>query len=586
MLALAPKERNERHRLSWLYVKRGDYTQAAPQLELLHVQFPDDVEVTANLAVIYSFSGQHDRALAILTDAVGDKVVPLPIVKTRAQILHSLGRSVEAFDALEAVHNDFWEDPQFLSLYLTIGHAADRESQTHEAFKKLLELREKGVVDEDTIHTASFDEVRELLSRAAKRSETIARFVLEGKFPWLMSAAMKREALYWSWTMRTQSLPWLIEDAVNRASYSIYATNGYRVMNRPNESPILTELRCVAKGEEIVADASALITLHSLGLLEKAAEYFGSVLVPASYLPIIISDMRQLFPHQLSRKKGAEHIKDAVDQKRIRVLGTEAASQGLAVLDENEEENDAGAPLYRLSDLVAALHAKGLVTDIQRERAMAVAHKVSAVGKDVAPLQLGDRIRAGEDTLITLYGIGWLDLVAKHFSVFIRQKDLDEVISRIRVFQMLDTAQAKHKNLWTSIQSNQRFEFVPVTAALAISIDEEPDRDIATAAYLAAKENKLPLLVDDRVCQGLLLNEWKEVPVAAFGTDLLLYDMAKVGIITDDQAADALLQLMNWRYRFILPPPEILKILFDRYRSHPPGAALRQDRCLCSRLYA
>ena len=52
--------------------------------------------------------------------------------------------------------------------------------------------------------------------------------------------------------------------------------------------------------------------------------------------------------------------------------------------------------------------------------------------------------------------------------------------------------------------------------------------------------------------------------------------MAKVGIVTRDEAADALLQLLNWRYRFILVPPDILKLLADRYRSHPPGAALRK----------
>ena len=286
--------------------------------------------------------------------------------------------------------------------------------------------------------------------------------------------------------------------------------------------------------------------------------------------------MRQLFPHQLSQKKAAEHIKDAVDQKLILILDSQAASQRLAALDEYEEKNEAGVPLYRISDLIATLHANGLVTDVQRDRAMTVAHKMSAVGQNVPPLQLGDRLRAGEDTLITLYGIGWLDLVAKHFSLFIHQKDLEEIISRVRAFQALDTAQAKHKNLWASVQSNQRFEFVPVTEALAISVDEESDRNVAMAAYLAAKERKVPLLVDDRVCQGLLLNEWKDLPIAAFGTDLLVYEMARVGTITNDQAADAFLQLMKWRYRFILPPPEILKLLFDRYRSQPPGAALRQ----------
>lgn len=576
LLALAPGETNARQRLSWLYARKADYKRATRHLEILHEQVPDDVEATVNLAVSYSFDGQHERALDVLANAATGKVASLPIVKTRAQILHALGRSSEAFNVLESVRDNFWEDPHFLSIYLTVGHAANKEAQAHEALKKLLELKEKGLINDQLIRQASLDEMREIIVGAAKRKQTVQRFIIEGKFPWLLSAEMQHEALYWSWTLRTRPVSWLVDDAINRASYSIYATNGFRVLSKPNEAGILTEIKCAGKDETIVADASALITLHSLGLLERAAEYFGRVLVPASYLPKVISDMRQLFPHQLSQKTSAELIKASVDRKDITVQSKEAGSQKIPLLDEYQDEEYSGVRLYRLEDLLKTLHTAGLVTDAQLNQGKAVAHRRSTVTEKEAPLALGNEICIAEETLVTLAGIGWLNLVAKYFSVFISQEDLDQVIARIRAFQALDTAQSSHKSLWDSIQSNRRFDFVPVTEVLTISDEEEPDRGIAMAAYLTAKEKKLPLLVDDRVCQALRLNEWKEEPAAAFGTDSLVQEMARVGTLTHDEAADALLQLMAWRYRFILVPPQVLKLLAERYHTHPPGSALRK----------
>lgn len=576
LLALAPREKNARKRLSWLYARKSNYEPAARHLEILHQKVPDDEEVTVNLAIVYSFQGQNERALALLADFAADRIESLAILKTRAQILLAQGRSLEAFSILEAVRNNFWEDPHFLVLYLTLGHAADRDAQAHEALRKLLELKERGVVDANLIRGASLDELREFIAGAAKRNETIKKFIIEGKFPWLLGAEMQHEALYWTWTLRTQAVQWLFDDAINRASYCIYATNGFRVLSNLDEPSILTAIKPALKGNKVVVDASALITLHSLGLIHKVAEHFESLLVPASYLPKVISDTRQLFPHQLSRKRAAERIKAAVDRNEIAVDATQVTNKPSCIIDEYDDDSDAAVLPYRLRDVLELLHAKGLLTDAQCNQAKAVAHKKPTAGQKQPPLQLGDTIRIEETTLDTLAGIGLLDVVTKHFSVHLNKKDLDDILSRIHGFQLLETALSKHKDLWDSIQANKCFNFVPVNEAPVISGDEEQDRGLAIAAYLAAKERNLPLLVDDRVCQALLLNDRKEEPVAAFGTDVLVQEMAKLGTLTTDEAADALIKLMSWRYRFIVVSPEILKLFADRYRSHPPGADLRK----------
>jgi len=428
--------------------------------------------------------------------------------------------------------------------------------------------------------------VRETLVGAAKRNEAIKNFIIAGKFPWLLDTAVHREALYWSWTLRTQSLSWIPDDSVSRASYCIYTTNSFWVLNNPHENAVLTEISCAPKGQTIVADASALITLHSLGLLNKTAEYFNHVLVPACYLPIVISDMRQLFPHQLSRKKSTEIIKTAVDRGTIAVLSNGSRSQRLVRLDEYQDADNLSVPQYRLRDLLNSLYTAGLLTDAQLDQANAVAHRQSLVGEKQGPLKLGDHICIAEATLMTVAGLGWLDLVTNHFVVSIEEGDLDQIVIRRRVFQALDMAQSNHKTLWDTIHSNNQFEFVAANEVLAIRDDDDHDQGIAMAGYFTAKETHLPLLVDDRVCQTLLLNDRRVSNNAAFGTDLLVQDMARVGALTFEEAADALLQLMDWRYRFIVVPPEILKVFADRHRAHPPGSAFfdRNNKVICNKV--
>lgn len=576
LLVLAPSELNARRRLSSLYGRQDDYKRATLHLEILRRQTPEDVDVMVNLAISYWFDGQPDRALAVLDETDISKVERFPIVKTRSQFLHALGRTQDAFRVLDEVRGEYWDDPEFLSSYMTVCHAAAEDLKAHEALTKLIELKNKGLIDDHIIHEASLDDLKEMLIGAKKRSEDVKKFIVEGKFPWLMGAEMDRDAMYWSWSLRTQPLKWLFDDPINRASYSIYSTNGFRVLHSQNDSPTLEAIQCASRGESIVADASALITLHSLGLLGKAADYFGRVLVPASYLPKIIADLRKMFPHQLSQKMAAEQIRASVESKSITVQSMALSGQQIEVLDEYQDENESSDLTYRISDLLEILHSKGLVTDAQRDRAKSVAHTAPVADQKQVPLKIGQPICVREATLVTLAGIGWLDLVTKQFSVHITRQDFDDVMSRIRAFQTLDTSQRLHKELWNLIQTSKHFEFVPVTKDLTIPEEDKIDRDVAIASYLVAKERNLPLLVDDRVCQTLLMNEWNTSPVAAFGSDLLVLDMAKSGALTHDEAADALLRLIAWRYRFILVPPEILKLLADRYRGHPPGSALRQ----------
>jgi hypothetical protein len=62
----------------------------------------------------------------------------------------------------------------------------------------------------------------------------------------------------------------------------------------------------------------------------------------------------------------------------------------------------------------------------------------------------------------------------------------------------------------------------------------------------------------------------------AFGTDQFLERAGEEAILGPGEVADALLQLMRWRYRFVIPSADVLVHLAGRYPEHPPGSDLEE----------
>jgi hypothetical protein len=106
--------------------------------------------------------------------------------------------------------------------------------------------------------------------------------------------------------------------------------------------------------------------------------------------------------------------------------------------------------------------------------------------------------------------------------------------------------------------------------------DGGPDKNTALAAIRFAQLHRLPLLADDRVSQSVVLNDDKSNATAAFGTDSVVLALVEAKELTPLEAAHLFLRLIEWRYRFLLVPPALMKALADQYRSHPPGVGMRQ----------
>ena len=109
-------------------------------------------------------------------------------------------------------------------------------------------------------------------------------------------------------------------------------------------------------------------------------------------------------------------------------------------------------------------------------------------------------------------------------------------------------------------------------------IDKNDDEEGALAflASFIAQDQNIPLLADERTCQVMTLNERQGALHAAFGSDSLVLALSESGRLDASGAAEAMLALMRWRYRFVVPSATILKTYVSQYRGNPPGLPLRE----------
>jgi lipopolysaccharide biosynthesis regulator YciM len=578
LIAVSPRDIDGRERLAQMHVERMDYVGASRYYEELNEIQPGTLEIISNLAVSYVFSGKSAKALTLLESAKEKGLSALSLTLMQAKILESEGSARAAFRLVDDGRLKNWDDIDFLLAYMTIAYGAGEEERASEANARLRELHEQGLVTEDKMRMVPTDEVVRLVSEGLKKSKEVAKLTIEGKFPWVSAAQVNRQAVYWSWFLRTQSVAWMYDDPINRAEYSIYSTNGFQPTRDEDGVSRLVEIGCVAKGSSIVADVSALISLHALSLLDKAAEYFGDIYIPASYLKMALQDSTRLFPHQLSQRKAAEEIAALFDSGRIKMDGgIQSADRGLVPMPHLNEyplnESD-GELIYCLRDVFELLHSHGILSDAEYARALRSAQRRNILQASQQLIRKSPILVSGL-TLETIAQIGLLPQVAEEFRVHVLEPDATEIRAKVRAFAALEESRQRHVDLWRWVGESGRIKLSPLPMKVGSADHEEVVEDPSTHSMKIARELGLPLLADDRVCQTVVHNERSSSDGSAFGTDALIRALLNEGMVTEDQASSLTLQMIAWRYRFLILRPEMLKNMADQYLSHPPGKPLR-----------
>ena len=261
-----------------------------------------------------------------------------------------------------------------------------------------------------------------------------------------------------------------------------------------------------------------------------------------------------------------------LDTKRIKVVEDTDGDEQVKIVNEHSGDNE--TPRYRSRDFLNALRQGGRLSQQQMDEAVQVAHKSAMATELGSVLEFGDHILVDLSTLRTIAEQGLLDIASEAFDrVSISTEDQERLIQELRGFGLAIETQAWHEDLWKMLDNDDRVD----AKTLVIYSDDddleqgdekqqdEPKHIVAIDAGLLAQQEKLPLLVDDRVCQNMVLASNGHESSSAFGTDCLLIGMLDAGFIDKREAAVAFLQLIEWRYRFLLVPASILQTIANEF---------------------
>jgi len=580
LLTAQPDNFSARGNLASLYTFHlHDIGKAAIQFRALHDAMPNDPVHTVNLAICLAQLYWPEESLALYDEACKTETPDLRAVLGRAELHLSMGDPDAACASLQQFRDTFWDSPDFLLACMNTAYAADDEEFAHEAFSELNNLRSAGIVDENAFRMVHTDEALEMFKESLKAAENrnnhIHTEMLKGRMPWVWAAQISRDAVYWAWRTRTQELGWVGDTPVNLASYSIYSTNGFHVREMEDGHRVLWPLDCPPAGTPIVADLSALITLHRLGLLDTAADYFGEILVPQAYLATILEDGKKMVLHQRSRQRTAEEISRHIASETIITIDRQEDSESLLLIA--NEYGDSDAHRYRLTDVIQPVYEAGLVNDLTYQRISKVCAKPSGVDDDHPELVRLQKVFIELSTLETITSFGLLDAISKFYRLHIASEAQVELRQRLDALRFQEETRRWHFDLWNRIRDDEHFRFVQHVVPQEISGNRTGDEDLlAYWAIFIAKDKDMPLLTDERVCQALTLNERQSVPHAAFGSDTVVLALKTSDKLNAIDAGEAMRKLIRWRYRFVLPSATILKAYAVQYRGNPPGLPLQE----------
>ncbi len=583
LLVASPDDASLHGRLAHVYhAKLGDLERAATHFQALHELEPGNPVHTRNLALCLAQIFQPEDSLRLFDELCE---LPEPLMETvlgRAQLLLSLGQSDEALNSMEPFADRFRENVSFWAMMVQAGYASGQEASAERALVNLQRLQQASGAPNEAVRVIPQDAflawLKQAVAQSGEKDEQVHEQMLRGRMPWIWAAQIAGQPILAEWRRRTLPMAWLSENRINLARFTVYATNGFHAGLSSRGVRELMPIACPPRGTEIIADLSALITLHHLDLLETAAEYFGSILVPVAYLRTALEDARKMIPLQRTEGTSSARIERLVTDGLIEVMSGDsdqaAVEPGIPILD---EYNEGVGHRYRFIDVLKPLHAAGRLNETQFAEISRLRQKPSGVDDAHPPLEQGQRVLVDLLTLHTLARLDAFDVLRRFFRFTITRKASQDLRLTRRSHTLQEELHAAQLDLFRRLRKDQRFKFVPHVIPQEMRQEDRGDDDyLPFWSVFVAQQRRLPLLADDRALQAFALNAMGDDPAGAFGTDAFVVALSGSGETDTAGAAHAWEKLIALRYRYLVPTAEQLKALAVPYKTNLPGVSLRR----------
>lgn len=580
LLATGDSTDEDKRNLAFAYMRIGSFSSAIAPLQELHERKNEGLDTTVALAQCYLRTGDLKQAIEVL-EGISAESGEVRLRLFLSELYTTANRPEDSFKTLDEISSDHWDDPTFVVSYMHRAYAAAREDEANRAFVRLCHLKNSGSLSDDFMKTATLEEIIQFSKARCDSRDELYNMVAEGRLPWLFADDLLGIPPHWAWNSRTQELSWLAEEKLACATRSIYATNGFANI-RTEGAVCLERISCSDQETSIVIDLSALITLHELGLLSTVVDHFDSIILPSKYLELQGRDATRFGQHQPSREIELKEISKRVDIRQINVCSAEDAFE---VVDEFGDLFE--GTRYSIADMVAAI-AKAQKGRKEEWDSLLQVSQIPRRQDEQFCLKLGSPIRIELTTLRAIARRHGFDLLAREFSIHISNNDWNQLKSELVSHEAARAVRKSSDEMWELVRK--------LTLATKISFrSNEEDRDDhsvdqflpqlhADSIGLSSMLN-VPLLCDDRVNQVQRFNEEGSLSYTAFGTEQLILSLYRQQKISAEKKSNCLLQLMRWRYKFLVMNGETLKGFADMAQKQLPGDALLEvsaylHRCL------
>jgi len=572
------------------------YTRERLSLEILLDKSPDDQEILTNfvhcLFNLRDFPAAIDPLKRLIT--LQPKAIPPRVWLTQAymriakvkdaidaldqvletgdevgfdlyqlydQLLRADGRPKDSLKKLKTVLPRFKEEPRFLLTLMHAAYAAGDEKLAQETFVRLERLRQTGLVPEELMQTGTLEQLLEMNEKYVEDKTTLLRKVVEAM---------------WAWKLHTQELKWVSELPLQRASLSIYSTNSFRF--DAGSAPSRLKRIAPPKKQPTVVDLSAVLTLFNLSILEETAVFFEAIYLPLEYATRRVTEADKFGNHQPLRKITFETIRRKINSHQIEVIESKQSSDFYL-----SEHTEAKENLCRLQNLLPVLKTANKIDLDDETSLLKVAHKPATP----LELELGDRLVVELQTLRILLDQPFADDLVGCFHFCITSEDLRELNQTLDSYDQINETISSHNAMWAEIDRLVDNGCI-IWKSASDKPDDEPSEFIpahdSLSSYELAARHQMPLLADDRALLSIAFND--DSTPYAFCTGDLIDAMRSSGNLSIEEAARHYLDLIKWRYRFLVLPADLLHEFAVQSASNVPGSSLIEvanyiHECFC-----
>lgn len=568
LLNLQPDNLSARHNLAFTFARSGLLQDAKEHFKYLS-ENSSDIIYKQNYGYCLANTDDPERALEVYDAICTVEDVPVEAVIVKTDLLKQVKDPFIAFDFLQKYCDKFWDMPLYLQCYMKVSSQANQDGLMHEAFMQLRKLQAGGKASPDIIQEKTLDDLIEHSKQWNERTRQIHDLCLTGKMPWTLADDMLNQPLYTGWLIRTQEINWVSEEPATTASYSIYATNSFHPLKSDDGKVYIKRLECPSSNSEVVMDITALITLHRLGLLDKAKGFFKIVYVPTLYLSKLFKDSDKLLFHQYSNIEAICEIKKSIDSGIIDVLDDFGTPDNRPfpyinehTLPQKEEEH-----YYRLIDILDVLEKNGIVRKNELDNIKKIVLKPTGIDQKHLAIKIHDKLIIELSTLKTICNFDLYKKVLENFKIMLSSESQRKVLSEFSTIEHQKKLQDWNRKLHNILSSND-------LKKIDVGLEGENRGDFSLATLMLSSQKNLPLYSDDRVLQMAALNDNSRI--LGFGTDVFVNALYSQGHIDLEELTNIYLQLIDWRYKFIIPPLEVMIYLAEQYSTKPPGIELKK----------